>query len=93
MLWGERNHVSISVLAGLDSGADAGPSPIELLLQAPLFLLWGELDPWITPASADRIQKIFPAAERVNVRGGHCPHDDVPQLFIPPLQRWLEALP
>jgi len=41
-------------------------------LQAPVFLLWGELDPWITPASADKIQKIFPAAKRVDIRGGHC---------------------
>lgn len=60
-------------------------------IQAPIFLLWGELDPWITPASADRIQRLFPAAERVDIAGGHCPHDDVPQLFLPPLNRWLES--
>lgn len=66
---------------------------IPHLSQAPLFLLWGELDPWITPASADRIQKIFPAAKRVDIRGGHCPHDDVPELFLPPLKSWLEELP
>ena len=44
------------------------------LVQVPLLLLWGELDPWITPASADKIQKLYPAAERIDIRGGHCPH-------------------
>lgn len=61
-------------------------------LQAPVFLLWGELDPWITPASADKIQKLLPSVERHDVKGGHCPHDDVPELFIPPLQQWLQKL-
>ena len=39
-------------------------------------LLWGERDPWIRPAAADKIQALFPAAKRVNVDGGHCPHDE-----------------
>ncbi len=56
-----------------------------------MFLLWGEKDPWITPASADKIQRIFPAAERADILGGHCPHDDVPSLFLPPLKQWLQA--
>lgn len=62
-------------------------------MQAPVFLLWGELDPWITPRSADKIQRMLPSVERVDVRGGHCPHDDVPELFLPPLQQWLKKLP
>eukprot|EP00607_Mallomonas_marina_P009734 CAMPEP_0182420800 /NCGR_PEP_ID=MMETSP1167-20130531/5875_1 /TAXON_ID=2988 /ORGANISM="Mallomonas Sp, Strain CCMP3275" /LENGTH=333 /DNA_ID=CAMNT_0024597253 /DNA_START=185 /DNA_END=1190 /DNA_ORIENTATION=+ len=49
-----------------------------LNLQVPLLLLWGEQDPWIRPLSADRIQTLFPAAERVNLVAGHCPHDEVP---------------
>ena len=58
----------------MDIDIEFPEGPIETLdiLQAPVFLLWGELDPWITPASADKIMKIFPAAKRVDIRGGHC---------------------
>lgn len=55
------------------------PVFVDDLLQTvkvPLLLLWGERDPWIRPAAADKIQALFPAAKRVNVDGGHCPHDE-----------------
>jgi len=53
----------------------------ELLetLQLPLLLLWGESDPWIRPQAADRIQALYPAAQRVSVNAGHCPHDEAPE--------------
>ena len=44
----------------------------------PLLLLWGAQDPWIRPQAADRIQRAFPAARRVDVQAGHCPHDEAP---------------
>eukprot|EP01041_Mallomonas_annulata_P000802 gene802-1561_t len=47
-------------------------------LKVPLLLLWGEKDPWIRPQAADRIQAMFPAAIRVSVDAGHCPHDESP---------------
>jgi len=45
----------------------------ELLetLQVPLLLLWGQMDPWIRPQAADKIQALFPKALRVNVNGGN----------------------
>eukprot|EP00980_Cylindrotheca_fusiformis_P008371 scaffold1767_cov71-Cylindrotheca_fusiformis.AAC.3 len=42
----------------------------------PLLLLWGMKDPWIRPATADKIQTLYPTAERVNINAGHCPHDE-----------------
>lgn len=39
-----------------------------------MLLLWGADDPWIRPQSADRIQKLYPKAEKVLLKGvGHCP--------------------
>ena len=55
------------------------PVFVDDLLQTvkvPLLLLWGDKDPWIRPAAADKIQALFPAAKRVDVDGGHCPHDE-----------------
>lgn len=49
------------------------------VLRMPLLLLWGESDPWIRPAAADKIQALFPAAKRVSVNAGHCPHDEAPE--------------
>lgn len=47
-------------------------------LKVPLLLCWGTLDPWIRPAVADQIQALFPKASRVDIQGGHCPHDECP---------------
>ena len=42
-------------------------------LQAPMLLLWGVLDPWIGSGSADRIQSLYPSADRIELQAGHCP--------------------
>ena len=46
------------------------------VLQVPLLLLWGQSDPWIRPAAADKIQALFPKAQRININAGHCGHDE-----------------
>lgn len=48
-------------------------------VSVPLLLLWGDKDPWIRPQAADCIQEILPSAVRVNINGGHCPHDENPE--------------
>lgn len=45
----------------------------------PLLLAWGEYDPWIRPAAADKIQQLLPSAIRVSIDAGHCPHDEAPE--------------
>ena len=57
-----------------------------------MLLLWGELDPWIGPNSAGRIQKLYPQAEYVGLQSGHCPQDDSPKIFNQKLEAWLDKL-
>lgn len=45
-------------------------------LECPLLLCWGEYDPWIRSAAADRMQALYPTAKRVSIDAGHCPHDE-----------------
>lgn len=47
-------------------------------LECPLLLCWGENDPWIRPQAADKVQALFPKAQRVSIDAGHCPHDESP---------------
>lgn len=48
-------------------------------LDCPLLLCWGEEDPWIRSAAADKMQALYPAAKRVSIEAGHCPHDEAPE--------------
>jgi pimeloyl-ACP methyl ester carboxylesterase len=48
-------------------------------LECPLLLCWGEYDPWIRPQAADKVQALFPKAQRVSIDAGHCPHDEAPE--------------
>jgi pimeloyl-ACP methyl ester carboxylesterase len=57
----------------------------------PLLLLWGDNDPWIRPATADRVMSLYPRAERIRLPAGHCPHDDTPELVNEALLAWLAA--
>eukprot|EP00891_Asterochloris_glomerata_P008165 jgi/Astpho2/8165/e_gw1.00120.97.1_t len=74
-----------------------GGSSINSLLAKldgmPLLLCWGENDPWIRPASADRVQKLYPQAERVSINAGHCPHDEASNDTNAALLKWLDNLP
>ncbi|CBN74406.1 Predicted hydrolases or acyltransferases (alpha/beta hydrolase superfamily) [Ectocarpus siliculosus] len=59
---------------------------------SPLLLLWGELDPWIRPAAADKIQGLYPEATRFSVQAGHCPHDEAPEVVNDALVSWLKTI-
>lgn len=60
--------------------------------EARVLLLWGEKDPWIRPAVADRIQELRPCAQRVSLDAGHCPHDEAPEEVNRALEEWVESL-
>lgn len=81
----------------INSNSSTGPSLTvnDLLkkLDIPVLLLWGGKDPWMTPARAERIMQLYPAAEKVILQSGHCPHDDGPVEANAALKRWLQALP
>jgi pimeloyl-ACP methyl ester carboxylesterase len=75
----------------------ASGTPMNRLLArlpaTPLLLLWGSRDPWCVPARATQIQGCYPAAERVDIESGHCPHDDTPHLVNGNLLDWVLRLP
>jgi pimeloyl-ACP methyl ester carboxylesterase len=41
---------------------------------------------------ADRIQQLYPEAERVRLQSGHCPHDDTPEEANSALLAWLDRV-
>ncbi|KAK7360037.1 hypothetical protein VNO77_02009 [Canavalia gladiata] len=61
-------------------------------LSCPLLLLWGDLDPWVGPAKANRIKEYYPKTTLVNLQAGHCPHDEIPELVNKALLDWLATL-
>ena len=61
-------------------------------LSCPLLLLWGDLDPWVDPAKANRIKEFYPNTTLINLKAGHCPHDEVPELVNKALMDWLSTL-
>lgn len=61
-------------------------------VKVPLFLLWGEKDPWCTPAAADRIQSLFPAALRTDIDAGHCPHDEAPNAVNNEILKFMKTI-
>jgi pimeloyl-ACP methyl ester carboxylesterase len=48
-------------------------------------------DPWIRPAAADKIEALFPKAQRVNVNAGHCPHDEAPVAVNAALKAFVQS--
>eukprot|EP00271_Cylindrocystis_brebissonii_P004039 TRINITY_DN153_c0_g1_i3.p1 TRINITY_DN153_c0_g1~~TRINITY_DN153_c0_g1_i3.p1 ORF type:complete len:434 (+),score=47.48 TRINITY_DN153_c0_g1_i3:163-1464(+) len=61
-------------------------------LQVPMLLLWGELDPWMTPSKAAKISALYPSATYKGLRAGHCPHDEAPEAVNAALEEWVSNL-
>lgn len=60
-------------------------------LSCRLLLLWGDLDPWVDHAKANRIKEFYPNTFLVNLQAGHYPHDEVPELVNKALLDWLST--
>jgi len=73
----------------------AGPLPEQLLqdsrLSAPVWVCWGEQDPW-TPAARVMALDRFKAVKRiVPLPGvGHCPHDEAPTVVNPLIMEFVQ---
>lgn len=61
-------------------------------LTCPLLLLWGDLDPWVGPAKAERIKAFYPNTSLVHLQAGHCPHDEIPDAVNRALMDWLSTI-
>ncbi len=70
-------------------------TPVNLLLDEmakadiPVFLLWGQGDPWCVPANADRIEQYYENSKKVFIDAGHCPHDDDGSVVVEELLAYL----
>jgi pimeloyl-ACP methyl ester carboxylesterase len=63
-------------------------------LQMPVLVLWGESDPWIPLAHAERFQQQMPQAVVVTFPElGHVPMEESSILTVQPVMRFLERLP
>lgn len=60
-------------------------------LECPLLLCWGEEDPWIRPQAADKVQALYPSAQRVSIDAGHCPHDEAPQAVNTAIRNFVQT--
>lgn len=58
-------------------------------MTCPLLLLWGDLDPWVGPAKAEKIKAFYSNSSLVHLQAGHCPHDEVPEAVNKALLDWL----
>lgn len=72
-------EVFYRVIVRTGSGPSVYIDDLIAKLKLPLLLLWGEKDPWIRPAAADKIQSLYPSSLRVSLDAGHCPQDEVPR--------------
>nr|BAH19982.1 AT4G36530 [Arabidopsis thaliana] len=58
-------------------------------MTCPLLLVWGDLDPWVGPAKAEKIKAFYSNSSLVHLQAGHCPHDEVPEAVNKALLDWL----
>lgn len=62
-------------------------------LECPLLLCWGEKDPWIRSAAADKMQALYPEkSQRVSIDAGHCPHDEAAPEVNAAIKNFMEGL-
>ena len=79
-------EVFYRVIAKNGSGPQAYVDDILKSLACPVLLCWGEEDPWIKSATADRMEMMHAQfhegtevyMKRVSIAAGHCPHDENP---------------
>jgi pimeloyl-ACP methyl ester carboxylesterase len=82
-------EVFYRVITKNGKGPQAYVDDIIEQLSCPVLLCWGEKDPWIRSAAADRMQRLHMEKHgegsvekymrRVSVDAGHCPHDESPE--------------
>jgi len=83
-------EVFYRVITKNGSGPQAYVDDIIKELDCPTLLCWGESDPWIKPAVADKMEILHREfhgegkndnkwIKRVSIDAGHCPHDEAPK--------------
>jgi pimeloyl-ACP methyl ester carboxylesterase len=85
-------EVFYRVISKNGRGPQAYVDDILKEIECPVLLAWGESDPWIKSAAADKMEKLHAEfhgenvggeagsrwIRRVSIDAGHCPHDEAP---------------
>ncbi len=75
--------------------ASPGTKPRDLLqsLDCPLLVIWGEKDPWTPVKGIETFRSLQQQGKPVELftipQGGHCPHDEYPEVVNPAILNWL----
>ena len=69
-------------------------APMDALLETltkPLYIIWGEKDPWIGDpvVRGERFKQHYPSVTQAYINAGHCPHDDDPVAVNRLIREWL----
>ena len=83
-------EVFYRVITKNGNGPQAYVDDILKDLDCPILLAWGESDPWIKSATADKMEMLHAEyhgdstnerayMKRVSIDAGHCPHDEAPE--------------
>ena len=76
----------------------AGPLPEQLLQDPrlsdkPVWVCFGDKDPWTPPARVTALEKYAPVKRIVSLPNvGHCPHDEAPDLVNPLILEFAASL-
>jgi pimeloyl-ACP methyl ester carboxylesterase len=79
-------------------GAAPGTEPRDLLksINCPLLILWGEADPWTPVKGAEAFRQLQAQGKDIEIitipNGGHCPHDEYPEVVNPAILNWLKQI-
>jgi pimeloyl-ACP methyl ester carboxylesterase len=82
------------VFAAVISAAP-GTEPRDLLesIECPLLVIWGDKDPWTPIKGIETFRKLQEQGKQVELftipGGGHCPHDEYPEVVNPAILNWL----
>lgn len=96
-------EVFYRVITKTGSGKQAYVDDILKELDCPVLLAWGESDPWIRSAAADKMQKLHAEfhnnkdntnswIKRVSIDAGHCPHDEAPEAVNDAILEFAETI-
>ena len=60
--------------------------------QKPVYLIWGEMDPWEPVKEARKWYETYECIKSLDVipQAGHCPHDEMPEKVNPIIQRVIQ---
>ncbi len=74
-----------------DSRRQGLSAPVSAI-QAPTLLIWGTEDAWVSPSTADRLERLIPNVDRVDLDGvGHLPMHETPAEFNKALIAFLSS--